>query len=59
MLTRAGRISQGVENREKLEKIKDEEKNVHKLINTSIISTLNKSKQNRNDNQEHYRRVLS
>ena len=40
-------------------KIKDEEKKVHRLIGTSITSTLDKSKQNRNDNQEHYRRVLS
>ena len=39
-------------------KIKGEEKKVHRLINTSIISTLDKSKQNRNDNQEHYGRVL-
>ena len=48
-----------MEDGEKSEKIKDEEKKVHRLIDTSITSTLDKSKQNRNDNQEHYRRVLS
>lgn len=48
-----------MEDGEKSKKIKDEEKKVHRLINTSITSTLDKSKQNRNDNQEHYRRVLS
>ena len=48
-----------MEDGEKSEKIKDEEKKVHRLIDTSITSTLDKSKQKRNDNQEHYRRVLS
>lgn len=49
----------GCGKQEKLEKSKMK-KRKYTIINTSIISAnLAKSKQNRMDNQEHYRRVLS
>lgn len=58
-MKRAGRMLQDKRDGKKLEKITDEEENKQRSINISIIVVLNKNTQNRNDNQEYYRKNLS